>query len=256
MNPVAAQPHEGCVYMRVYTTCANCQKSLTVSPIAPAGHKTHQDCGLPGDPLSYLRREYLAAVEREADHGELAELERELDAYDDQPPQLLAAALTYVSWGWPVFPCKPGLKAPMTKHGLRDATTDAEKVAAWWWRTPSANVAVATGGLFDVIDVDPGGVTWWQDVQEREAQQEGVLPHIHGKVHTPRPGGQHIYVEATGRGNLVGFAPGVDYRGLGGYVLLPPSRLTPAAYAKDIPTTRRLHYTWDVYPSPMIKEAA
>lgn len=46
-----------------------------------------------------------------------------------------------------------------------------------------------------------------------------------GTVTTPRPGGLHIYIAATGSGNHANMLPGVDFRGLGGYVLAPPSVL-------------------------------
>lgn len=46
-----------------------------------------------------------------------------------------------------------------------------------------------------------------------------------GTVSTPRPGGMHVYIAATGSGNYAGMLPGVDYRGRGGYVLAPPSVL-------------------------------
>jgi hypothetical protein len=55
---------------------------------------------------------------------------------------------------------------------------------------------------------------------------------ILGKVSTPRPGGNHLYVPASGRGNTAKIKPGIDYRGLGGYAIAPPSR-TPEG-----------HYVW------------
>jgi hypothetical protein len=243
--------------MRMYTTCATCGKELWVSPAMHSGYMTHSTCPDATDPASLLRRQYIQAVERDADEDELRRLADELDAVDDQPPQLESAALLYAAWGWPVFPCIAGLKRPAIEHGLKAATTDREQINDWWWRWPTANIGVATGHLFDVIDVDPDGQSWWQGMLLRsEMGQESVLPDIHGKASTARTGGMHLYIEPSGKGNLAGFATGVDYRGLGGYVLVPPSVLTPAAYTKDVPFTRRLNYTWTVYPSPTIKKVA
>lgn len=71
------------------------------------------------------------------------------------PVDMLAAALRYAAAGWPVFPCQPGAKAPLTPNGFKNATTDPAIIAAWWSRSPRANVAVATGAPGpDVLDVD------------------------------------------------------------------------------------------------------
>lgn len=128
-----------------------------------------------------------------------------------------AAALWYASVGLHVFPLQPGQKIPMPRtHGCKDATDDAEVVRAWWTATPDANIGIATGHLVDVIDVDgPAGVQSWARLS--------ALPPVLGKVSTPRDGGNHLYVAATGRGNRAGIAPGIDYRGAGGYVVAPPS---------------------------------
>jgi len=238
--------------VRTHTTCATCGGQLDVTPAMPAGHMTHYDCPPATDPLSQLRRQYLAAITGGASEKDVTELENQLDGWDRRPPHLAAAALAYAAWGWPVFPVAPGLKRPASDHGLHDATTDPATITEWWRRWPGANIGVPTGYAFDVIDIDPAGVDWWY----RHGQPDGPLPDIHGTVSTPRVTGWHLYVEPTGMRNKTGLAPGVDYRGMGGYVLVPPSRLTPRAYPDDTQLPAVLAYTWTVYPSPAIKPAA
>lgn len=166
--------------------------------------------------------------------------------------RLLDAALQYASWGWPVFPLIPyGVahprtgevsdgKKPATRHGFKEATTDFEQIRKWWAYLPSGvpmNIGIATGVAFDVIDVDPpeGAVSWVAMCDQPN------LPDCHGRVSTPS-GGFHLYIEPTGQGNRASFRPGIDYRGVGGYVVAPPS------VERD-----RVHtWSWGVYPSPKI----
>ena len=55
----------------------------------------------------------------------------------------------------PVFPCHPGAKQPLTRHGYLDATTQQAQIERWWTMWPTANVALATGRPgFNVLDVD------------------------------------------------------------------------------------------------------
>jgi hypothetical protein len=236
-----------------YTSCAGCDKIHTVTG---PGDDTHQGCDSPWprNLRRLLTEAILAGDTDRADH-----YARELDALNEAPPRLLDAALIYASWGWPVFPCVPGQKKPIVKHGLHAATVDPQQIARWWRKWPHANIALATGYAFDVIDIDPQGMLWWAERRERYGGRPGgPFPDIHGEVATPRPGGTHAYVQPSGEGNLADFRPGVDYRGAGGYVLAPPSVLDPTAYTdqgKTAPDVRHLSYTWWVYPSPVIKPA-
>lgn len=69
---------------------------------------------------------------------------------------LLDAAIAYAAMGWHIFPCKPLQKVPATLHGVKDATTDPDKIRAWWNRWPEANIGLACGeasGVY-VVDVD------------------------------------------------------------------------------------------------------
>jgi Bifunctional DNA primase/polymerase, N-terminal len=169
--------------------------------------------------------------------------------------QLRDAALGYASRGIPVLPlhhplphhgdlqpvpgdqpravrsgcsCRdPGCGQPgkhpigsLAPHGVKDATTDRARVLAWWTRHPQANIGLATGHRFDVLDVD--GPAGEQAIREFAAEHglasSGPLVRTGG-------GGWHYYLTPTGLGNPSPWElPGVDWRGRGGYVVAPPSR--------------------------------
>ncbi len=50
--------------------------------------------------------------------------------------------------------CAQPSEHPLTGGGLAEATTDSAQVRAWWERHPEANVGLATGVAFDVLDLD------------------------------------------------------------------------------------------------------
>lgn len=159
-----------------------------------------------------------------------------------QALNLIGSALWYAEAGIPVFPCRPGEKRPATRHGLNDATTDADQIRAWWTRTPNANIGLATGHRFDVVDVDgPAG----HQTLARLAISGEIDAAALGKVSTPRDGGMHIYLPPSGSGNAAGLGDGMDYRGNGGYVVAPPSIITTGANPGE--------YAWTaepVWPEP------
>lgn len=160
---------------------------------------------------------------------------------------LYAAALGYAGRGYSVFPVAPGGKLPLIAsahpqgdplrgcrgecgrdgHGLYDATTDPERIAAWWAATPRGNVGLRTGVAFDVLDVDTKGDDGIATLA-RLLDEHGCLPPG-PSVATPS-GGLHYYFRPTGHGNAAGFLPGLDWRGAGGYVLAPPSRVDGKTY--------------------------
>lgn len=172
-----------------------------------------------------------AAAMRAEDWGKVNSLAPVLDRLAAAPAAtLLGAALWYAEQGLHVFPLQPNVKVPHPgTRGCKDATTDPEQVRAWWQQWPNSNVGIATGHTVDVIDFDglPGHVSWGKAFPDPADPWGGA--HLLGTVSTPRPGGLHAYVPATGYGNRAGgrkaMPPGVDYRGLGGYVLAPPSVL-------------------------------
>jgi Bifunctional DNA primase/polymerase, N-terminal len=108
----------------------------------------------------------------------------------------------------------------LVPHGLNEATTNRARVLAWWTRHPLANVGLATGHLFDVLDVDgPDG----EQAIRAFAAEYGLVSS--GPLVRTGGGGWHFYLAPTGLGNVQpqGLAH-VDWRGRGGYVVAPPSR--------------------------------
>jgi len=141
----------------------------------------------------------------------------------------LRAALAYARAGWPVFPCLPGQKAPATRHGFQDATTDPERIRSWWRAAPGRNVAIATGTPGpDVLDVDrhKDGSGY---AALRRLHREGLVPDGIALVRTPSAG-LHAYFTGSGQrsGHLA--AHHLDFRSHGGYVVAPPSTVGGRPY--------------------------
>jgi hypothetical protein len=133
------------------------------------------------------------------------------------------AALSYAGRGWPVFPCRPKAKMPLTSHGLNDATTQPATIERWWRRWPDANVAIRTGAISRLVVLDIDGEGGAESLRALE-RDHGPLPCT-ASVVTPG-GGQHFYFKHPGTAvpsSAEKLAAGVDTRGEGGYVVAPPS---------------------------------
>jgi hypothetical protein len=162
------------------------------------------------------------------------------------------AAEAYAVAGWWIFPIKPKGKTPMTAHGLKDATSDPGQVRAWWAQTPEANIGLNCGksGLV-AIDLDkhgadrspavPAGQTTgdglseWQKLAERHGLPPATATSLTG-------GGRHLLFAAppdvTIKNSAGRLAPGIDVRGEGGYIVLPPS-IHPSGAAYQWETATR-----------------
>lgn len=143
------------------------------------------------------------------------------------------AAIEYaVHRGWPVFPCEWRVgdrwKRPLLQHGLHDASRDPATVGAWWDRWPNALIGVPTGEPIDavVLDIDrKNGVDGLATFGHLDCP---ILPAT-PTVCTPTDG-LHLYfarpdggLRNTNGERGRGIGPGLDWRGDGGYVLLPGS---------------------------------
>lgn len=146
------------------------------------------------------------------------------------------AAKEWAERGFYVFPCTPNAKTPATSNGVHDATLDPEQIDAWWSENPSYNVAVAPArSAMFVLDSDP---PLGEETIASLELDHGLLPTTL-TVRTPR-GGLHRWFLGECGTTASKLGPKVDTRGVGGYVLIPPSVVNGVAYetiaAEDIAT--------------------
>ena len=187
----------------------------TAAPVAPTTHVA------PVALVAAEQRERYDAPLRQAVNAEL----------------LRAAALSYAHAGVPVLPvhtargahcscrtpaCSSPGKHPITRHGVRDATTSLERIRAWWDHHPHANIGLATGVRFDVLDID--GQTGVAALARTAAAAGGRLGELAAGPVARTGNGWHYLLAPAGQGNRVGLVDGVDWRGAGGYIIAPPSR--------------------------------
>ncbi len=150
------------------------------------------------------------------------------------------AALAYAKAGYPVFPlhypmpdgscscanpeCEKNkrnkYKHPVTPNGFKDATTDIEQIKACWSRNPY-NIGVKTGNdSFICIDVD--GKEGRESMKRLESENGPLPPTVTAKTGN----GFHLFFKAPEVSipcSVRKVDEGIDVRGNGGYVVMPPS---------------------------------
>ncbi len=141
-------------------------------------------------------------------------------------------ALHYAALGWEVFPCIAHAgrkeKQPYSdvrlglEHGHKDASSDLEKVAAWWDKWPKALIALRVPDHCVVIDVDPrnGGT-----LDELKKWCGGKVPDTLTSASGREDGGRHFWFVTPHELNTKGkLATGIDVKKCGkGYIIAPPS---------------------------------
>jgi len=156
----------------------------------------------------------------------------------------LRAALEYADLGLRVLPvhhvhgggcscgdpdCSSAGKHPVFDAWTTDATTDPAQIRAWWREQPF-NVGIATGGGRLVLDIDAAGEEWLRE-------QNMPLTWCAGTG----SGGYHYWFrlpDGLRLGNTAGrLAAGVDTRGDGGMVVVPPSVSSRGAYRWHVSPT-------------------
>ena len=141
---------------------------------------------------------------------------------------LRATALAFAKASIPVFPCAQEGKRPLTPAGFKDASSDADNVQAWWARWPGANIGMPTGSIsgIDVVDVDISERYSGFETFDR-VSAAGLVKGEFARVRTPS-GGMHVYFPASvdrPQRCWQSASAHIDFRGEGGYVIVPPSLL-------------------------------
>lgn len=128
----------------------------------------------------------------------------------------------YADRDWPVFPLHPDSKVPAIAGSFNVATTNHRQIEQWYAENRNYNWAVATGRRSAVV-VDVDGIIGSASIAELA---------IHGwpvtfTVKTRTGMGRHFYFQPPLDFELPcsasALAPGVDIRGKGGYIVIPPS---------------------------------
>lgn len=137
-------------------------------------------------------------------------------------------AISYANQGYAVFPLQPNGKQPLTEHGFKDATRDAEQLRKWWAQWPDANIGLATGRISGIVvlDVDrKHGVDGVVSAAELDLPPTLV-------IRTPS-GGYHLFYKSPSSAIVprrIGVRPGLDVLGEGGYVVAAGSYVNGVPY--------------------------
>lgn len=149
----------------------------------------------------------------------------------------LPDAAEFLTAQWPVFPCGAN-KRPVIERGFYAATRDPVEARALFLRPGAALIGVPTGAISDLVVLDfdikrdANGLAWLRENEHR-------LPRT--RRHRTRSGGEHLLFRHPGvpiRNSAGLLAPGVDVRGDGGYIIVPPSEgyeILDAAMPAEMP---------------------
>ncbi len=135
-----------------------------------------------------------------------------------------AAALAYAAAGWSLVPMAPRGKQPLLSWlEFQQRRASDDEIRGWFRRWPEANIAVVTGEISNIVvlDIDPrhGGEASLALLEDEIGPIPSTVEALTGG------GGRHLYFAYPGRRvrNRAGLRPGIDLRGDGGIIIVPPS---------------------------------
>jgi len=143
-----------------------------------------------------------------------------------------------------IFPCKKN-KAPFTKRGFHDASSDPEQIKEWWGWKPGASIGISThhSGIAVLdIDVKNGG---FNSLERLQCVYGDEWMNDCPQVRT-QGGGLHFYFANNLSVGSCVLKEGIDLKALNGYVIAPPSIGEKGSYEWLVP----LEDHWPLPPLP------
>ena len=133
---------------------------------------------------------------------------------------LAEAALGIFQQGFPVIPVNRSTKRPLVVwQGYQRHLPTEEQIKGWWARWPDANIGMITGRISGLVVVDA-------DSEEATSRFLSAYPEAQVTRQAETGRGRHFYFQwVVGIRNDAGriLGEGIDVRGEGGFVILPPS---------------------------------
>lgn len=126
-------------------------------------------------------------------------------------------ALKYVEAGWSLIPiCTKDKKPLIPWQEFQMRRADMKEIESWVTRWPDMNLGVVTGNISKIVVVDLDGL---------EGKKYGLQTQIVSCLTSLTGNGKQVFYKWTEHvdNSVSKLAPGVDIRGDGGYVVVPPS---------------------------------
>lgn len=137
--------------------------------------------------------------------------------------KVLTYALKYYDMGWCILPAKKGEKHPIVQWKDYQSKRPTREQVIEWFKNGDYNIFLVTGKISGicVVDVDVKDEIYFTEEAEDIIRK---LP-LTLLSFTGRKGHHYFFKYPTDKelGNFAGKIPGVDFRGEGGGVILPPS---------------------------------
>jgi len=160
----------------------------------------------------------------------------------------LKAALYYrEKLNYSVIPVGPNKKPLVEWKEYQEILPSPGEIREWWLKYPEANIGVVTGKVSNIVVVDI-------DSDDGMAAIQKYISILPTTVRSKTPKGKHLWFKWPGVTipNNAGLFAGCDFRGDGGYVVAPPSKINGVIYFWEVSP---MVHDPEILPPEYIKEA-